>query len=803
MTAIDSRHPLQVLAPPPISLGHSHNKLGHSSSRRINFSAVNINSITAPERLQELSHFVELNCIDILAVSEMKIDPTVHPSLYALDGFHRPIVNSRTRKGGGTALYVRNNIAFSHLPELESNDFESSWAKVQIQNTCIIVCSCYLPPNTNTERQDNFLDYLTEGIARTQKYNPEIRIVAGDVNGGNCWLPLGSPQHSPIAPFETKLKSTAETLSLTQLIITATRIQGATQNLRDIILIDNPQAVKQSGVLPPFSKLDHMPIFASLAVQSPKPANHPSISVWDYANTDVDQFIDILSHTDWGEISALATEDAVEALTSTLLEAADRCIPVKLIKPKNRKPWVSAELRREMRKRDRLYRKARMTDKDSDWTRWRMQRNLVTKINRKLKNEKLRRKIDMLLQSKMDPHKYHKTLKEIAGRKNNNVIPPLIQGDNILLEEKAKAEAFNTYFCDQTNVQITDYQRESLRTYLADFPRTRTIFTHEDFTPEEILKCLNNMNSSKACGPDKLPTRILKMCAVYIAEPLSKIFNNSVTEGKYPTSWKRAKVKPIYKGKGSPSDLTNFRPISLLPCISKVFEKLMFKRFYQHITTNALLNDRQSGYRPGHNTQLQLVYLADKLYKSLDSGDDFTIIYLDISRYFGKIWHDGLLAKCELEFGISGNVLNWIKSYLTGRVQVVQVDQRESSCRHLNSGVPQGSVLGPLLAIMYLNGLGDVTENEMLFFADDSSVFANYKTGDIHGAEASLQRDLGKIREYGMKWAITFNAKKTSQQTFTKKLAPLVPTADVWQSGNTSQRSPQTSRAVSVNRVEV
>ena len=103
----------------------------------------------------------------------------------------------------------------------------------------------------------------------------------------------------------------------------------------------------------------------------------------------------------------------------------------------------------------------------------------------------------------------------------------------------------------------------------------------------------------------------------------------------------------------------------------------MFKRFYQHITTNALLNDRQSGYRPGHNTQFQLVYLADKLYKSLDSGDDFTIIYLDISRYFEKFWHDGLLAKCELEFGISGNVLNWIKSYLTGRVQVVQVDRRK------------------------------------------------------------------------------------------------------------------------------
>ena len=770
-----SRHPLQVSAPPPFPMSHSVSKSGHSSSRSINFAAVNINSITATERLQELNHFVELNEIDILAVSEMKIDSTVHPTLYALHGFHRPIVNYRTRKGGGTALYVRNNIAFSHLPELESSDFESSWVKVQIQKTCIIVCSCYLPPNTNMEKQDAFLEYMTDSIAATQKYNPDIRILAGDVNGGNCWLPQGSAHHSPISSFERKLKSTTEALSLTQLIKNATRIQGQTENLRDIILIDNPQAVARSGVLPPFSKIDHLPVFSSLAILNPKTTNQSPISVWDYAMTDVHQFIDILSRTDWDEISTLATDDAVGALTSTLLEAAERCIPVKIVKPKSRKPWVSVELRREMRKRDRLFRAARRTNNDSDWTRWRLQRNLVTRLNRKLKTVKLNQKVDMLLQSKKDPHKYHAMLREIAGLKTNDGIPPLIKDNDILLDEKAKADAFNLYFCEQTNVEISELQRESLRTYIAHHPRTESIFTFAVFTPHEILKCINSMDASKACGPDNIPTRLLKMCALYIAEPLANIFNKSILEGTYPTLWKKAKVKPIYKGKGSQSDIANFRPISLLPCVSKVFEKLMFTRLYQHIVTNDLLNERQSGYRPGHNTQLQLVYLVDKLHKSLDDGEDLTIVYLDISRYFEKIWHEGLLAKCQQEFGIHGNVLNWLQSYLSDRSQIVQVDQQESECLNLNYGVPQGSVLGPLLAIMYLNGLGNITENEMLFFADDSSVFTNYKTGDIHGAEASLQRDLSKIHEYGSKWAITFNAKKTSLQTFTRRPAPLLP----------------------------
>ena len=170
----------------------------------MNFSAVNINFITAPERLQELGHFVDINNIDILALSEMKVDTSVHPSLFTLNGFHHSSINARNRKGGGTAVFVRNHMAFTQLSALESNEFETSWAKIEIQKACIFVCSCYLPPNTNKEKQENFLDYLTDCIAEAQSYNPDVLIVAGDVNVGNCWLAPGSPNHSPISPFEIK-----------------------------------------------------------------------------------------------------------------------------------------------------------------------------------------------------------------------------------------------------------------------------------------------------------------------------------------------------------------------------------------------------------------------------------------------------------------------------------------------------------------------------------------------------------------------------------------------------------------------
>ena len=135
--------------------------------------------------------------------------------------------------------------------------------------------------------------------------------------------------------------------------------------------------------------------------------------------------------------------------------------------------------------------------------------------------------MDLLFQSKKDQHKYHAILREIAGLKTNDGIPPLINDNDILLDEKAKADAFNSYFCEQTNVEISELQRESLRTFIAHQPRTKSIFTLADFTRQEILKCINSMDAPKACGLDNIPTRLLKMRALYIAETLANIFNNS------------------------------------------------------------------------------------------------------------------------------------------------------------------------------------------------------------------------------------------------------------------------------------
>ena len=293
-------------------------------------------------------------------------------------------------------------------------------------------------------------------------------------------------------------------------------------------------------------------------------------------------------------------------------------------------------------------------------------------------------------------------------------------------------------------------------------------------TEHEVLSVLNSLDPHKPTGPDQLPTKILKMIAILIAEPLTKLFNKSLTASKFPDLWKEANISPIFKRKGA-SDPQNYRPISLLCCLSKILEKLVFRHIYDHLTENSLLSDKQSGYRPHHSTQLQLAYMTDNLYNSLDKGHDFTAVYLDVTKYFDKIWHQGLLFKCENDFSISGSLLGWLKSYLTDRRHKVRIGNTYSTTLTINAGCPQGSILGPLLALLYLDGLPRQLTNTALFYADDISLYASYTPDNMTQAQISLQNDLDVIENYGTKWAITFSPSKTITQTFTLRTKHVSP----------------------------
>ena len=476
-------------------------------------SVININSITAPARLQELQHFVDANDVSILALSETKLDATIHSSLYSLKGFHMPVLRNRTRKGGGVAIYVRNTLPFSQIECLESNTFETIWVKIKVSKVTLLLCSAYLPPSTTGDKQDEFLDYLSDSLLEAQRFCPDLTAFVGDLNAGNCWLPTDAANHSPITPFEMKLKTTSETLNLTQLIHSPTRIQNNTHNLRDLAFVSQPSLITATHVAPPFSNIDHLPLIISLSLQTKFERQNHTVTLWDYPKTNIDGLIAELSRTDWESITNENIDEAVESLTSTILHVAKLHIPTKTIKIRNNKPWFSAELRREMRKRDRLFKLAQRNNTEIDWTRWRSQRNLVTSLNRKLKNETIQNSIASLMDSRKSPYKYHKILKSITGFKRKTSLAPLIVGDDILSDDIEKSEALNSYFCSQTEINISEHHLESLRIYKSNHPRTPQEFQFTPITPREVMNTINILDTSKACGSDDLPIKLIKMTA--------------------------------------------------------------------------------------------------------------------------------------------------------------------------------------------------------------------------------------------------------------------------------------------------
>ena len=769
-------HDLKTL----LNIGCVERNPGPELNKKLKICHVNINSITTDGRLDELDQFVTDNDIDILALSETKLDDNIHPSLYQLTNFHTPFTRHRTRHGGGVATYIRSNLPCSRLQTLETDGIEWTWTQTKIKSNTILICSLYIPPNTTTEQQHDLIDKFTDSVARAQTFSPTAIIILGDFNAGNIFLDSDLYRHKTVTAFDLKLKDAMDGLNLTQLIDTPTRITDTTANLLDLIAVDKDNLITDSGLLPSFSNIDHFPVTVTLDIStSRRQIQHKEI--WDFTNLDADNLTNTLLTTDWDEVLDGDIDLATQKFTTVLSTAATNSIPKKILRfRQNNKPWITSELRRNIRKRDRLFRRAQRGQKDRTdtdktnadiWNKWKKQRNLVTTLNRKLRQEHIESKAKELADNKRGPYKYNKILKTLLGRHHHSNIPTIeTEEGDLVTDEERKSNIFNTYFVSQTNLDTS-----SLVLPAANDNDTLDL-RQIQVTEQQVLKALNSLDAHKSTGPDEIPAKLLKLTAILIYEPLTKLFNKSLKHGQFPEIRKKAVVTPVFKNQGSPSDFRQYRPISLLSCLSKILEKLVFSAIYSHLTENSLLSDRQSGYRTGHSTQLQLTYLTHNIYRHLDTGHDVTAIYLDISKYFDKIWHDGLLYKCQHEFNISGPVLLWLKSYLTNRTQRVRIGNTLSSTEPIKAGCPQGSVLGPLLALMYLDGLKDKVTNEILFYADDISLHASHTKNDIDEVQDSLQRDLDSIDEYAKQWAIKFNKAKTVQQIFSHKKHPTTPT---------------------------
>ncbi len=254
---------------------------------------------------------------------------------------------------------------------------------------------------------------------------------------------------------------------------------------------------------------------------------------------------------------------------------------------------------------------------------------------------------------------------------------------------------------------------------------------------------MSKIDTSKASGPDELPGRLLKEGAQWIASPLSKLFSLSLAQGKLPQDWTSANITPIFK-KGNKHSVSNYRPVSLTCITVKLLERIIFNHVTAFLTTNKKLSPFQHGFRSDHSCQTQLLETVHQWAKTLDNKGSTHVVYLDFSKAFDTVPHGHLLLKLD-HIGIRGDLLEWIRGFLLNRKQRVLCDRVTSDWDNVPSGVPQGSILGPLLFIIYVNDIGNTFSSQARLYADDCTIFRNVSSQQD---QISLQRDLNQLFEW-------------------------------------------------------
>ena len=327
------------------------------------------------------------------------------------------------------------------------------------------------------------------------------------------------------------------------------------------------------------------------------------------------------------------------------------------------------------------------------------------------------------------------------------------------------ANQFNQYFSTIGNNldELIPRNHNHFSSYLSGFISENLVFTPTNEAEiREILLSLKSSSSSS--GIDHIPSFLVKKLADILCQPLSLLVNKSLTEGRFPDKLKIAKVIPIFKS-GDPSLLSNYRPVSVLPVFSKVFERVVYKRLLLHLNEFSILYTRQFGFRQKHSTSQAIIQLIDKITEAIDKKEYTLGIFLDLSKAFDTVNHQILLSKLEY-YGIRGCSLSFFSSYLQHRKQYTSINGGKSDFLPITCGVPQGSILGPLLFLIYVNDLPNASKIlHSILFADDTNLF--YSHNDIHQLIYHVNAELDKVADWLNANRLSLNLEKTHFLIFT------------------------------------
>lgn len=699
--------------------------------------------------------------MDVILLCETFIND-YNAALFNLPGYNLIYKNRKHMVKGGVAIYIRDTIQFKIRDDLslfKEGEFESVFIETCDKHHPAIIGEIYRIPNTNAQLS---LERFTTTLNKLEKVNKQV-IIGTDQNFD--YLKIHSDTVTSDL-FDVCLSS-----NLIPTITKPTRVTHTSATLIDNLYVGHTNSNIHSGII--YNRIsDHFPIFCFVGKQKYTKPKEPLTFTHRPLSSEASTLItNAIREKDWEYLNNMETDDAYNEFTIEVNKLLDNYAPEKttVIQPKYviREKWMTRGLMRSSNTLNKLYRKCCKKPKiHPTYVKYITYRNCYNKLKYVAKTKYYS---ELFYRYKNNIKETWKVLKTLISHKNDkSFIPVTFKHNNEMISNPDNiANLFCQYFSN-VGLEYANLIPKSHRSY-SDYVamnrhRNPNTLYFSPTDPNEIIKIIKSLKSTKSCGNDNISSLILKQAQNSISVPLSILINKSLSTGTFPDTLKIAKVIPIYKSKDR-DNIANYRPISLLSSLSKVLEKVVHKRLYYFIEINDIFNENQYGFRPKHSTVNAVTHFVNDTIKSLENKETTLSVFLDLSKAFDTIDHNILLKKLEF-YGVRGLPLKWFTTYLNNRKQFVQYNKSRSETLNINCGVPQGSVLGPLLFIIYTNDLPNcLTKTKSILFADDTTIYASSR--NIIDLYANMNNDLSKLNDWFRANKLSLNVNKTNYLLFT------------------------------------
>ena len=446
-------------------------------------------------------------------------------------------------------------------------------------------------------------------------------------------------------------------------------------------------------------------------------------------------------------IEGKSAKESWTVLDNALTEATKKFVPYKIINTNQKPPppWMTERVKLKSREKWEAFRARNRTNNAATRRKYAKIRNQTKWEVRKAVRVYEKRIAD---ESKTNPKGFYKYVKSKTKVKHG--IPDLVEEDEIATDDHQKANMLNGFYSSVFTKEDTG----QIPTPDNVFPGAK--LSNIEITESKVMKILKKINQGKSPGADKHHPRVIRELQEQLVKPLTTLFQKCIDEGYLPAIWKEARITPIYKNKGAKSSPNNYRPVSLTSIICKILETIVKDEVLDHLKKNNLLYKYQHAFIGKRSCTTQILEALDNWTKLLENDQTVDTIYLDFSKAFDSVPHQRLLKKCKA-LGIEDKVLSWITAFLTNRRQCVNVNGTTSDWADVESGVPQGSVIGPILFVIFINDMPNKIQNFISLFADDAKL---YGKSSSPSDRKSMQEDLNKLQQWSDTWQLRFNADK-------------------------------------------